>query len=557
MAAHAQNKLQRFGVMTHFAQGWDPALTPLVAQASIGSVRDELYWDVVEAKKGKYVFPPRYENYMKMLREQQISPLIVLSFENRNYDSGQTPYTNEGFNGYADYAVNVLSHYGKQIEAVEVWNEYNGSFCKGPATHDRADTYLKMLKTAYTRIKETRPDVMVAGGATIGIPSPYWEELLANGALSSMDVVSVHPYRYNTPPEGLENEIAGLETMIKKYNRGQPKPIWVTEIGWGTKKSEAPGDLSIDETTQAKFLVRAYALLLSAHVERVYWYLLRDYEHFSMGLLHEDQKRTPKKDYTAMATMTRQIGNAEFIQRESSSFELYSLLFKDPSGKDLRIVWSLKPITISANGVVDAVDMLGAEIKDLHRLQIGDAPIFVSGPLTGLPPAEATMQAVLADSNRDFGATQGGNGWSYGIFLDSGTNFTALQNFNITDWKKEWTGIFPYLSITSNDQHPSTDGTTPVVAVRRWESNYDGEVRLSGEFRCSTQGDGVGVRILVDGEALFRKIIGGGNSIVEKFDVVRAIKKGTRIDFAVDPGPGENIDYDATNFSVTISANSS
>jgi hypothetical protein len=98
-------------------------------------------------------------------------------------------------------------------------------------------------------------------------------------------------------------------------------------------------------------------------------------------------------------------------------------------------------------------------------------------------------------------------------------------------------------------------GSTPVSAVRRWKSNYAGPVRIAGHFRCGTQGDGVGVSILVDGQRRFRKLLGGGNGnpVVESFDFVQAVRPGTLIDFAVDPGPGVDINFDATTVYVTIS----
>src|SRR5580658_6664806 len=132
---------QRFGVMTHFAHGWDPSWISLLAQGAVPEVRDELYWQTVEPKRGDFVFPAQYERYMAGLKQNNISPLIVLSFENKDYDGGETPYTDEGIAAYARYAVAVLRHYGTQIHAVEIWNEYNGTFCKGPAAQDRAVTY--------------------------------------------------------------------------------------------------------------------------------------------------------------------------------------------------------------------------------------------------------------------------------------------------------------------------------------------------------------------------------------------------------------------------------
>ena len=48
----------RFGVMTHFAQGWDTDLVPLVARAGIRTVRDEQYWDR-SSRNGAAINSPR------------------------------------------------------------------------------------------------------------------------------------------------------------------------------------------------------------------------------------------------------------------------------------------------------------------------------------------------------------------------------------------------------------------------------------------------------------------------------------------------------------------
>src|SRR5258708_4176517 len=345
--AKADPSDQRFGVMTHFAQGWDPAWTSLVAERAIPTVRDELYWNQVETQKGVYSFPQAFDNYMAALKQKQISPLIVLSFENDNYDGGNTPYTDEGFAAYGRYGVQVLRHYGNQINAVEIWNEYNGSFCKGPAADDRTGTYSKMLKQAYAQIKAERPDVTVLGGSTAGVPLPYWEKLMANGALNSMDALSIHPYRYDAAPEGIETDIVSLQNLVKKYNGGQTKHIWISEIGWEIQDS-SNGQLAIDEATQAKFLVRAYALLLSANVERVYWYLFRDYQEFTMGLTYPDG--TPKQSAFAMQAMIQELSGAHFVKRETTAANVYSLVFAKADGKEVRVMWSLQPTTIPATG---------------------------------------------------------------------------------------------------------------------------------------------------------------------------------------------------------------
>ena len=149
------------GVMTHFAQGWDTSWADTAGGISISGVRDEIYWAQVETSPGVYLFPAAFDAYMARLKRDGISPLVILDFANPLYDGGNTPYTAAGIAAYARYCVAVLGHYGPQIEAVEIWNEYNGSFCTGPATNDRAGTYAAMLKKAYSAIKAARPDVTV------------------------------------------------------------------------------------------------------------------------------------------------------------------------------------------------------------------------------------------------------------------------------------------------------------------------------------------------------------------------------------------------------------
>ncbi len=540
----------RFGVMTHFAQGWNPDWISNIREGGLGQVRDELYWAQVESEKGIFKFPASFDTYMAALKQNQISPLIILSFENPLYDGGNTPYTQDGFDGYTQYALEVLRHYGSQVKAVEIWNEYNGSFNHGPASADRAATYVKMLRTVYAAIKRERPDVIVVGGATAGVPLPYWEKIMAAGGLDSMDALSIHPYRYTSAPEGIEDDITDLQRLILQYNNGAPKPIWVTEIGWYIKPSLAPGDLLVDEAVQAKFLVRAYALLFSAEVQHVYWYLFRDYQTFTMGLVHDDDARTRKPAFTAMATMIQQLKDAHFVRREKTPDDLYSLLFQNLSSEEVRVLWSITPRHLALTGATAGVAMAGEPLVLGESIDLNDSPIYLTGPVRGLPPAPVPEE-IIADSKRDFGATSI-NGWSYGTFSGGKTIFVPLPTYALTDWKAEWTGVYPYVSITSVDQHPSYAGGLAVTAVRRWKSNYEGAVQVTGTFHCGTDGDGVGVGFNADGVQRFRTLLGGGAAVVKDFEMVETVHAGTTLDFTVDPGPVVNIDFDATSVSVVI-----
>ena len=543
----------RFGVMTHFAHGWDPALITSVARSGAGTVRDELYWRDVEPQKGVFTFSEHYEKTMAGLGREGIEPLVVLSFENDAYDGGNTPHSDEAIEGFARYAREILRRFGGQVKAVEVWNEYNGEFVRGLAATDRAATYLRMLRAVHRELKRERPDVLVVGGATAGVPLPYWEKLLAGGALEFMDVLSVHPYQYDAPPEGIETDIAELQSLIARFNGGRSKPIWATEIGWNIKPARAPGDLAIDDVVQAKFLVRAYALLFATGVERVYWYLFRDYNDALMGLVRNDPLATPKPAFTAFATMTTQLRGAAFVGRDVTPADIYSFCFRRPSGESVRVMWSLEPRTFAASGVTGATDLMGRSLGSAGELRLSDSPIYVTGEVHGFPkPSEQ----IIADSRRGFAGVQGANGWSYGYVRGDGAGFTPLAVFGSDDWRADWRGDLPFLALTAKEQHPSAQAGVPVGAVRRWQSDRAGTVRVTGSFAVAKQsGDGVGVSVAVNGQQRLHRLLGGngGAPMAEKFDFVEKVEPGTTIDFAVDPGPAANIDHDAAAVSVTIS----
>jgi hypothetical protein len=537
------------GVMTHFAQGWDTSWADTAGGISISGVRDEIYWAQVETSPGVYLFPAAFDAYMARLKRDGISPLVILDFANPLYDGGNTPYTAAGIAAYARYCVAVLGHYGPQIEAVEIWNEYNGSFCTGPATNDRAGTYAAMLKKAYSAIKAARPDVTVLGGSTSGTPIPYWQQLVADGALPYMDALSIHPYRYDTPPEGIENDVASLQALVKNSNNGQSKPIWVTEIGW----EEQATPLLVDDATLAKYVTRVYALLLSAGVEKAYWYLLHDDFDEPMGLYDSDG--TPKSAAFAMGTLISELGGAPFVRKETTPDNVYSMLFQGTTGRQVRILWSISSRSVDLGGVTKAVDILGNSLGTSGRYTLSDAPIFVEGSVTGVPAPSPSDEVILTSSAADFAGVQGYRGWTYG-YVDGAGPFTEMPTYTSDEWSYYWTADFSYLSVTASDMHPSLDGSSPVGVVRRWTSAVSGLVHLVGDFQGTSQGDGVGVAILLDGKpALARELIGAANPASESFDLYETVSVGSTVDFVVDVGPAANMNYDATSFSVQILAN--
>jgi len=399
-----------FGVSTHFPI-WPQDTIDLVRKAGIKHIRDEIYWSAVENHKGEYGFPAVYQNYMARLKAASIDPLIIFSYNNSLYDEGYTPYTDEGRAAFAQYGNAVVNQFEDQIKSVEVYNEFDHIYSTGTAATDKPLYYYELLKKTYETVKSGHPDVQVGGPVAAGLPWDYLENVFKLGGLPYMDAVTVHPYRFPGPPEGIDNEIGKLQAMIKQYNGGQSKPIWTTEFGWPTHQ----GGTGVSEEDQAANLVRSMVLLLSKGVERMYWYdLMNDgtvkteTEH-NFGLIRNagDDKGafTPKPAYVSYAAMTRELTGAQFTGAENIGSNLYSYLFQS-EGQPLRVVWSTGgPVDVSilTETPIVITDMLGRkETYVPHNGKVAYTltkdPIYVRGDVeiaTGSPVKVETARAMV------------------------------------------------------------------------------------------------------------------------------------------------------------------
>ncbi|PYI53518.1 DUF7594 domain-containing protein [Paenibacillus flagellatus] len=389
-----------FGVATHLHRayaGWTAELSKLIRYAGIDLVRDGMEWSATEKTKGQYSFASP-DVYMARLKADGRSFLFVSGFNNPYYDNNSTPYTDEGRQGFADYVKAYIEHYGDEIDAVEVYNEFNigfGDRGNGPAD-SRPDYYFALLKKTYETVKASRPDLPVVGMATADAPLGWIEEVLKLGGMQYLDAISVHPYRYPLTPEGLAGVMEGLNTLIRTYNGGEPKPVWISEIGWPTHV----GGNGVDEKTQADYLVRSYVIALASGTEKVVWYDLMndgvqaDYNEHNFGLIRNalDAKGayTPKPGYVSYAAMTRELAGATFVRKETAEGGIQSYLF-DKDGEQVRVVWSLAPTSaaIRTDVPVAITDMMGntetyAPYRGYVYWTLTGEPIYVKGNVSGV-----------------------------------------------------------------------------------------------------------------------------------------------------------------------------
>jgi hypothetical protein len=544
-----------FGVMTHFAQFHDQSVIPLIARAGIAHIRDDQYWGAIERQKGAFSYPANLTDYMSKAKAASITPLIPLIASNTfyDYDKGDftAPYSANGRQGYANYALNVLNKYQGQIKAVEVWSEYNaGTFIKGPAATNKPYYYNLMLRKLHETIKPVYPNVKILAGATVPIAHGFLRDLFAQGAMPYLDVVSIHPYRKY--PDGVDLEIAELRELIKAYNNGQEKPIWVTEFSRLTTNSDE------ERFNTAPYIAQSVTLMLSQSVERMYYYLIMDDSTFPyFGLVGSSPsplgKFRPHPALIAYANAIRQLYGATYQGRFSASASTYAFRFRRGLNQ-LSVLWSNQPVRVSlaTNSELLVTSIMGGtrtitSVSGKVSIQLSKDVQYVLGPVTSVSEVESDL---LADSVSGYSKTAGRNGWYYGY-----ANVTSTAAYDPSQFKPLTWGIW-----NADNYRWSLPGGSTVVggvviapsgywAIRRWVSTFAGRASLSGLLSRGRGGDGVGVRIFVDGEEVYSRNLSPNQSINYNVPDV-GLKVGSKIDFTVNRG-GES-SFDATEFTSTI-----
>jgi hypothetical protein len=319
-----------------------------------------------------------------------------------------------------------------------------------------------------------------------------------------------------------------------------------------------------------------FTALLSMGVERIYWYLLRDYQNFTgMGLLRGPAsgfgRYAPNPAYAAYANLIRQLHKASFIRRERTDPRTHVYLF-DRANVEVRVAWSTASparLRLQADDALVVLDIMGRQSMrvpagGLADLVVDDSPVYIVGAARRI--AEAGRDEILADSVGDYSDQQGEAGWYYGYYDGSdqsgGTNpdiYTDDFEFlaRVADrWGRSWGDPHhPHLAIGPQSAHPSRSADRSVWAVRRWVSDVSGTVRLSGRIANDgkKKGDGVTAHILIDGRSVFTAQVGGAGqprSMAYQVDVL--LNNGSLVDFALTPGPHHNVNFDSSTFEARI-----
>ena len=575
-----------FGMCSHFGRGENPEVIPLYVRAGVMEVRDTIGWPPSEKQKGVYDFS-RFDKFMPQLKAAGIKMVPTFCIANKLYDDAEKKCdfwgTQEGREAYGRYFAAMIKHYGDQLSAVELWNEYNGTWGPKVAKTDammsesdhRAALYAQMLKVASPIIRAADPKMPILGCAAVVMPQPYFEAVFKNGGLPLMDGVVGHPY---IPyPENIWREISEVRELIKKYNNAQEKPLYITEYGWGPNfggiGTNTPEDC-------ARYLVRASLIMSAQDVKRMHWFQFEDdmldKTFDGMCLVHTPVDRrgkwAPAPFYPAYATMQGTIGGAKYVGREAVAPYSQTWVFHYTTwdGQDIRACWNSGEkggkIVVAADAPLTLVDMMGNENIVTPRngqveMALDGSPIYLLGEVKSVsevPPAEI----IIANARTDFSDQQGKAGWSYGYYERANERIPDALNpaefkplaVTVSMWGYEWQrkeqikipATLEESVIRQGQLYPRKN----TWACQRWGSSIEGEATLRGSmgytFRPKKPSDGIEVAIYVDGQAVYKKSLVTDKTLTKPeylaapFEIAVKLRKGSLVDFVVTPGPAND-----------------
>ena len=190
------------------------------------------------------------------------------------------------YDDFGDFCYEMAKRYKGRIHAYQIWNEPNLAREWGGKPPNPAE-YTRLLKIAYTRIKEADPDALViSAGLTptgtyneIAMPDDvYLDQMYQAGFQNYCDMVGLHAAGFKAPPELAPDEVIAdpdlqygehrffcfrhvedMRKIMEKYDDGE-RQVVILEFGWtiDPRPESSYHWHAVTQEQQAEYMVRAY-----------------------------------------------------------------------------------------------------------------------------------------------------------------------------------------------------------------------------------------------------------------------------------------------------------
>ena len=356
-----------------------------VSELGIRQVRDECFWHIVEKDRGVYKIPEHVLKNLDTSLQAGLDTLIILNYANDLYDKGMAPSSEEAVKAFGRYCYTMAKELKDKVLYFEIWNEPNADGFWSPKADPVA--YTRLLKEAYTRIKQGNPNAFVCGLSLSGLDEAFLWKVLDEGGYDFMDAISLHPYCHPKTPEEAEifEKMEAIHERLAQYG-SKKKDIWITEVGWPTNESGG-----ISEYEQAVRIARTYLNALTIPFIKtvfIYWFgpdgQDREWAEDRFGIIHQDW--SPKPAFQVYKTLITFLSHARFESFIIKDKDIRLAHFTDEkTGKHIYAVWGMKEyVEVNARGrnPVEVATLNGETFQltpnqAIVRLRVGTLPALV------------------------------------------------------------------------------------------------------------------------------------------------------------------------------------
>ena len=272
-----------------------------MGKGNVGSLRFLISWPSVETADDQFDFSA-VDRFMGDLAAAGIQPFPFV-FGTPGYvnsDSLEMPVGSTADEGeWREFMRTLVARYGQggtywttvfptqhpgdqpmPPDAYQIWNEENA--VKHVDKPDPAG-YARLLAISRNAIASEDPGAEIVLGGMFGTPrrqgglkaTSFLKRMYNSpGVKESFDGVALHPYSPDVA--GIKKQIEKVRKVLKK-KKDKGAEVWVTELGWGSKKK---GRLGVGKKKQAKLLKGSFKLLKKKsgkwNIGGVMWYTWRD-----------------------------------------------------------------------------------------------------------------------------------------------------------------------------------------------------------------------------------------------------------------------------------------
>lgn len=290
------------------------------------------------------------------------------------------------------YARAASSHFMRQVEAWEVWNEPDSGISS-------FGLYAGMLKATYLGLKAGNPKAQVLLGSLCRGVTNFSKGLLESGCADYCDAFNWHIY---SEPSNYPSAFAAHLNELRRYGAAD-RPAWLTEAGVVVRGSEGPSKRILntqDQRTQCRFIPRSLAMSLAAGTDKHFFFVALDYTEgdIQWGALRPDL--TPYPSFLALSAGANIIGESLYRgEYKTGNADVVAQVFSTRRGNVL-VAWSDRETELvvpTDRRTVRVANIFGAERRvesavGAVKVSVGPDAVYVldigtpiEGKLTGSP----------------------------------------------------------------------------------------------------------------------------------------------------------------------------